>query len=281
MSPNTMTETGQQMVETVIEMLSSWGLQVVGAVALLIVGRLIAARAGRLTRSSLTRANADPQLVPFFGQAVHYFLLVIVIVAVLQLFGVETTSLVAVIGAAGLAVGLALQGTLSSFSAGVMLLIMRPFKIGDSISVSGSTGVVIEVTLFVTTLNTSDNLRIIIPNSAVYGATIKNFSTNEKRRIDIVVGISYSDDIGQAMDSIRAILAAEDRILQDPAPSVAVTELADSSVNIRVRPWVVSGDYGAVRGDLTRALKEGMEASGCSFPFPQQDLHLVSTPNSP
>ncbi len=281
MSPNTMTETGQQMVETVIEMLSSWGLQVVGAVALLIVGRLIAARAGRLTRSSLTRANADPQLVPFFGQAVHYFLLVIVIVAVLQLFGVETTSLVAVIGAAGLAVGLALQGTLSSFSAGVMLLIMRPFKIGDSISVSGSTGVVIEVTLFVTTLNTSDNLRIIIPNSAVYGATIKNFSTNEKRRIDIVVGISYSDDIGQAMDSIRAILAAEDRILQDPAPSVAVTELADSSVNILVRPWVVSGDYGAVRGDLTRALKEGMEASGCSFPFPQQDLHLVSTPNSP
>ncbi|HIF97006.1 MAG TPA: mechanosensitive ion channel [Myxococcales bacterium] len=281
MSPNTMTETGQQMVETVIEMLSSWGLQVVGAVALLIVGRLIAARAGRLTRSSLTRANADPQLVPFFGQAVHYFLLVIVIVAVLQLFGVETTSLVAVIGAAGLAVGLALQGTLSSFSAGVMLLIMRPFKIGDSISVSGSTGVVIEVTLFVTTLNTSDNLRIIIPNSAVYGATIKNFSTNEKRRIDIVVGISYSDDIGQAMDSIRAILAAEDRILQDPAPSVAVTELADSSVNILVRPWVVSGDYGAVRGDLTRALKEGMEASGCSFPFPQQDLHLISTPNSP
>jgi small conductance mechanosensitive channel len=160
-------------------------------------------------------------------------------------------------------------------------LLLRPFKIGDSISVSGSTGVVIEVTLFVTTLNTSDNLRIIIPNSAVYGATIKNFSTNEKRRIDIVVGISYSDDIGQAMDSIRAILAAEDRILQDPAPSVAVTELADSSVNIRVRPWVVSGDYGAVRGDLTRALKEGMEASGCSFPFPQQDLHLVSTPNSP
>ena len=281
MSSNTVTENGQQIFESAIDMLSTWGLQVVGAVALLIVGRLIAARAGRWTRSSLTRANVDPQLVPFFGQAVQYFLLVIVIVSVLQLFGGETTSLVAVIGGAGLAVGLALHGTLSSFAAGVMLLIMRPFKIGDAIAVSGSTGVVVEVTLFVTTLNTFDNVRIIIPNSAVYGATIKNFSANEKRRIDLDVGISYSDDIGRALESIRTILAADERILQDPIPAVAVTELADSSVNILVRPWVASGDYGAVRGDLTRALKEGMEASGCSFPFPQQDLHLVSTPTAP
>jgi small conductance mechanosensitive channel len=223
----------------------------------------------------------DPQLIPFFQQATHYSLLAIVVVAVLQLFGVETTSLVAVIGAAGLAVGLALQGTLSSFAAGVMLLVMRPFKIGDAISVSGSTGVVAEVTLFVTTLNTFDNVQIMLPNSAVYGSTITNFSANEQRRIDLVIGISYGDDIGQAIESIHSILRADDRVLQEPAPAVAVTELADSSVNIMVRPWVDSSNYGAVRGDLTRALKEGLEEAGISFPFPQQDLHLVSAPNMP
>ena len=281
MNADEMSQTGEQIMGSAAELVSSWGLQVVGAVALLVIGRWIAARSGRLTRDALTRADVDPQLVPFFAQATHYSLLAIVAVAVLQLFGVETTSLVAVIGAASLAVGLALQGTLSSFAAGVMLLVMRPFKIGDAISVSGSTGVVAEVTLFVTTLNTFDNVQIVLPNSAVYGATITNFSANEKRRIDLIMGISYGDDIGKAIASIHAILAAEERILQEPAPAVAVTELADSSVNIMVRPWVDSSNYGAVRGDVTRALKEGLEAAGISFPFPQQDLHLVSTPNTP
>ena len=281
MDSNQMGATGQQIVASAIDLLSNWGIQVVGALAVLVVGRWIAARSGRVTRDALTRANVDPQLIPFFQQATHYSLLAIVVVAVLQLFGVETTSLVAVIGAAGLAVGLALQGTLSSFAAGVMLLVMRPFKIGDAISVSGSTGVVAEVTLFVTTLNTFDNVQIMLPNSAVYGSTITNFSANEQRRIDLVIGISYGDDIGQAIESIHSILGADDRVLQEPAPAVAVTELADSSVNIMVRPWVASSNYGAVRGDLTRALKEGLEAAGISFPFPQQDLHLVSNPNTP
>ena len=278
MNANEISETGQHILASATELLSTWGLQVVGAIALLIAGRWVAGRAWRLTRRSLTRANVDAQLIPFFGQAVHYFLLTVVVIAVLQLFGVETTSLVAVIGAAGLAVGLALQGTLSSFAAGVMLLIMRPFKIGDAISVSGSTGVVAEVDLFTTTLNTFDNVQLLLPNSAVYGATITNFSANDRRRIDLVIGVSYDDDLGKAMGLVAAILAADERILKDPAPKVAVTELADSSVNLIVRPWVASGDYGAVRGDLIQALKEGIEAGGCSFPFPQRDVNLVSAP---
>jgi small conductance mechanosensitive channel len=278
MNANEMTETGQQILGSTAELLSTWGLQVIGAIALLIAGRWVASRAGRLTRRSLTRASVDAQLIPFFAQAVHYFVLSVVVIAVLQLFGVETTSLVAVIAAASLAVGLALQGTLSSFASGVMLLVMRPFKIGDSISVSGSAGVVAEVNLFTTTLNTSDNIQILLPNSAVYGETITNFSVNDRRRIDLVIGVSYNDDLGKAMGLISAILAADDRILKDPAPSVAAVELADSSVNIRLRPWVASGDYGAVRGDLILALKDGIEAGGCSFPFSQHDVHLVSAP---
>ncbi|MDG2334423.1 MAG: mechanosensitive ion channel [Myxococcota bacterium] len=276
MDPNELNEAGHQLASTAIDLLSSWGLQVVGAILVLIAGRWVAARAGKLTRRSLTRANIDAQLIPFFGQAVHYSVLAVVIIAVLQLFGIETTSLVAVVGAAGLAVGLALQGTLSSFAAGVMLLVMRPFKIGDAISVGGSTGVVSEVSLFTTTINTFDNIQIIIPNSSVYGTTIKNFSANENRRIDLIMGVSYDDDLGKAISIIESVLAADERILADPAPTVAVAELGDSAVNIMVRPWVAASNYGRARGDLTRALKEGIEAGGCSFPYPQQDVHLAT-----
>ena len=277
MDTSILTETGQETANQAIEMISAWGMQVVGAIALLVVGSFVAGRAGKVTRRALERGKLDAQLVPFFGQLVHYFVLAVVIIAVLQLFGIETTSLVAVIGAAGLAVGLALQGTLSSFAAGVLLLVTRPFKIGNFVSVAGSTGSVVEITLFSTTLNTPDNIQIVIPNSKVYGTTITNFSANEIRRIDLVIGISYDDDIGQAMSVIEGILAKEEMLLADPAPTIAVSELADSSVNLIVRPWVNSKDFGAARGSVMRALKEGIEAGGCSFPYPQQDVHVVST----
>jgi len=273
-------ETSQHAINQAIDVISAWGVQVVGAIALLIVGYWVAKWAGRATRRALTRGNVDAQLIPFFGQAVHYLILAVVLIAVLQLFGIQTTSLVAVIGAAGLAVGLALQGTLSSFAAGVLLLITRPFGKGDFVSVGGSTGSVQEVALFSTTLNTPDNVQIMVPNSAVYGSTITNYSANDTRRIDLVIGISYDDQIGQAMDLVNQILAAEERVLKDPKPLVAVSDLADSSVNLIVRPWVASRDYGATKWALTRALKEGLEAGGCSFPFPQQDVHVVPTPSS-
>ena len=279
MDTSMLTQTGQEAANQAIEMISTWGMQVVGAIALLIVGYFFAGRAGRMTRRALERAKMDPQLVPFFGQAVHYFVLAVVVIAVLQLFGIQTTSLVAVIGAAGLAVGLALQGTLSSFAAGVLLLVTRPFKTGDFVSVAGSTGSVSEVTLFSTTLNTPDNIQITIPNSSVYGTTIKNFSANEIRRIDLVIGISYDDDIGKAMGLIESILAKEELLLDDPAPTIAVSELADSSVNLIVRPWTKAKNFGGARASVMRSLKEGIEAGGCSFPYPQQDVHVVSSPS--
>ncbi|MEE3325956.1 MAG: mechanosensitive ion channel domain-containing protein [Myxococcota bacterium] len=277
MDTSMLTETGQEAANQAIEMISTWGMQVVGAIALLIVGYFVAGRAGRMTRRALERGKLDAQLVPFFGQAVHYFVLAVVVIAVLQLFGIQTTSLVAVIGAAGLAVGLALQGTLSSFAAGVLLLVTRPFKTGDFVSVAGSTGSVSEITLFSTTLNTPDNIQIVIPNSSVYGTTITNFSANDIRRIDLVIGISYDDDIGKAIELIESILAKEELLLKDPSPTVAVSELADSSVNLIVRPWTNSKDFGSARASVVRSLKEGIEAGGCSFPYPQQDVHVVSS----
>ena len=277
MDTSLLTESGHHAANQAIEMLSTWGMQVLGALALLILGYWAAGRAGRMTRRALERGKIDAQLVPFFAQAAHYSVLAVVFISVLQLFGIQTTSLIAVIGAAGLAVGLALQGTLSSFAAGVLLLVTRPFKVGNFVSVAGSQGSVVEVTLFSTTLNTSDNIRIVIPNSAVYGATITNYSANETRRIDLVIGISYDDNIGKAIGLIESILAQEDRVLENPGPTVLVTELADSSVNLIVRPWVKATDFGATRGALMRALKEGIEEGGCSFPYPQQDVHVAST----
>ncbi len=221
-------------------------------------------------------AGIDVQLIPFCANGAYYTVLALVMVAVLQLFGIETTSLVAMIGAAGLTIGLALQGTLSSFAAGVMLLIFRPFKVGDYVEVSGSSGTVSEIDLFTTTLNTSQNLQVLIPNASVYGKTITNYSANETRRVDVNVGIGYEDDIGSAMQIIEEITTGDPRVLSEPATAILVSELADSSVNLTVRAWCERTDYGALRSDLLRTLKEKLEAGGCSIPFPQQDVHIVS-----
>jgi small conductance mechanosensitive channel len=182
--------------------------------------------------------------------------------------------MVAVLGAAGLAVGLALQGTLSNFASGVMLLVFRPFGVGDYIDAGGTAGSVASVGLFSTTMNTPDNVRIVVPNSAVYGSTIKNYAANATRRNDIVVGVSYEDDLAVAVSTIERVLQEDSRVLAEPAPVVAISELGNSSVNIVVRPWCTKEDYWALRFDLTRALKEQLEAAGCSIPFPQRDVHL-------
>jgi small conductance mechanosensitive channel len=201
----------------------------------------------------------------------------VVVIAVLNLFGIQTTSLIAVVGAAGLAVGLAMQGTLSNFASGVMLLLFRPFHIGDYVEVGGTAGSVKEIGIFSTTLATPDNVRITVPNSGVYGAIIKNYSAYDTRRIDLVMGISYGDEIGRAIDAIKGVLQADERVLKDPEPTIAVSELADSSVNLVVRPWCRKEDYWPLRFDLTRGLKEQIEAGGCTIPFPQRDVHLFRT----
>jgi small conductance mechanosensitive channel len=264
----------EELVQTVVTLVSTWGLQVIGALAVLIVGRIIAGSLRRMTRRALERAELDAVLVPFFANGVYYLTLIAVVIAVLSLFGIETTSLIAVLGAAGLAVGLALQGTLSNFAAGVMLLIFRPFKVGDYVEVAGTAGSVQEVGIFSSVLHTPDNVKITIPNSAVYGDTIKNYSANDTRRNDLLIGISYGDDIARAIETISRVLAGDSRVLDDPEPTVAVAELADSSVNLVVRPWCAGGDYWPLRFDLTRKLKEELEAAGCSIPYPQRDVHL-------
>jgi small conductance mechanosensitive channel len=260
--------------ETIVALLVDWGVRVLGALAVLVIGMIVARSLRAAVHRTLTRNGTDPTLIPFASSLTYYLTVTFVVVAVLGMFGVEVTSIIAVLGAAAFAVGLALQGTLSNFASGVMLLLFRPFKAGDFVDTGGVTGAVSEIGIFFTTLNTPDNVRVIVPNSAVWGETIKNFAANDTRRVDMVIGVSYSDDLGKAMDIVRKVLGEDSRVLADPAPTVAVSELGESSVNLVVRPWCDRRAYWDVRFDLTRRLKEALEAGGCSIPFPQRDVHL-------
>jgi small conductance mechanosensitive channel len=275
------TDAIQQLTSTGVSLLSTWGLSVAGAIVILFLGRWLAALLRRNSMRAMQRSKMDASLVPFFASAIYYLTLAVVVIAVLNLFGVQTASMVAILGATSLAIGLALQGSLSHFSAGVMLLLLRPIRVGDFVEIASTSGTIVEIGLFNTTLNTSDGVRIVVPNSNVNGQTIKNYSFNETRRNDMVIGISYDDDIGKAIGVIRAVLDAEERVLKDPEPTIGVVELADSSVNLTVRPWCQRTDYFALRLSLHRELKERLEAAGCSLPYPQQDVHLISTSNEP
>ena len=267
----------QQILQMIVGAVSGWGLKVLSAIVLFAVGRTIAGWARRATEAALRRAKIDETLVPFVSSLAYYAVLVFVLVAVLGAVGIQTASIVAVLGAAGLAVGFALQGTLSQFAAGVMLLIFRPFKRGDFVEAGGVAGSIESIGIFVTILNTPDNVRIIVPNASVWGQTIKNYASNPTRRVDMVVGISYNDDIGIAMDAIARAMKEDDRVLRDPEPTIAVSELADSSVNLVVRPWCRREDYGSLKCDLTRRFKEELEGAGCSIPYPQHEVHLRQT----
>jgi small conductance mechanosensitive channel len=267
--------TVQETTQMVVDLIIAWGIQVLGAIALLLVGRIAAGWARRIVRKALERARLEPTLIPFVSGLVYYLILAVVVVAVLGLVGVQTASLLAVFGAAGLAVGLALQGTLTNFAAGVMLLVFRPFHVGDYIDAGGTAGSVVSIDMFSTTLNTPDNVMITVPNSSVYGNTIKNYAANPTRRNDMAVGISYDDDIGLAIAAIKKVLDADERVLDDPEPMIAVAELGDSSVNLVVRPWCKKEDYWDLRFDMMRTLKEQLEAAGCSIPYPQHDVHMI------
>ena len=266
-----------QVSEQVFGLIATYGLNVVGAIVVLIVGLIAAGWARKAVQRMLRRTGrVEETLIGFLGSLVKYAVIAFTIIAVLQQFGVEATSLVAIFGAAGLAVGLALQGTLSNVAAGAMLLLFRPFKVGDFIDAGGHAGTVKEISLFTTELATVDNVQIIIPNAAIWGTAIKNFSFNDTRRVDLVMGIDYGDDIDAAMATINRVIGQEQRALTDPASQVAVSELADNSVNIVVRVWVNAGDYWGVYFDLTKKLKEQLEADGLNFPFPQRTVHMAS-----
>lgn len=270
-----MEDSVQEAIDTAVEVVAAYGLNVVGAIVILVVGLMFAGWAQRATNRGLSRFDRfDVTLRGFFASMARYAIIVITVLAVLNRFGVQTTSLIAVLGAAGLAVGLALQGTLSNLAAGVMLLIFRPYNVGDYIEADGQGGTVQTLTLFVTNMNTPDNVRIVIPNSRIWGASIKNYSFNPTRRVDLTIGIAYEDDIGKAMDTIRQVIGADTRAQAEPAPLLAVAELADSSVNLVVRVWCAAGDYWPLKFDLTRAIKEKLDTEGISIPYPQRQVHL-------
>ncbi len=264
--------------DQLLVMLQTTGVEFVKnlVVALIIfyVGRWVVGLIVRAIASVMQKSNMDKTLETFICNLVRIALVVFVVIAAVNQLGVQTTSMIAVLGAAGLAVGLALQGSLSNFASGVLIVLFRPYKAGDFIEGAGVAGSVEEVQILTTVLKTGDNKRVIVPNSQIMGSIITNYSSNDQRRIDLVVGVSYDDDLDKVRDEFIALVAAEDRILDDPACLIAVSELADSSVNFVVRPWVKTADYSAVKFSLTEAIKKRFDEVGISFPFPQQDVHL-------
>lgn len=251
-----------------------WLIKIALAAAIFLVGRVIAKWLVDVLAKLLRRSAMDDMLVEFVSHIAYALLLVFVVLAALEKLGVNTTSALAVLGAAGLAIGLALQGSLSNFAAGVMLIVFRPFKAGDFVEAGGVSGVVECIRIFSTTMRTGDNKEVIVPNGQIYDDTIINYSARDTRRVDMVFGIGYDDSIKQAKEIILDVISKDERILADPKPVVNVAELADSSVNLNVRPWVNSSDYWAVRSDLLENIKAAFDDAGISIPYPQRDVHL-------
>ena len=258
-----------------IDQLLAVGLNLIGAFSILILGVIASGWLAGFVRRSVERSPRFDKTLGFvFANIARWAVLAFTIVAVLNRFGIQTTSIVALLGAAGLAIGLALQGTLSNIASGVMLLGLRPFKVGDFVEIGGTSGIVDEIGLFTTKMHTPDNLGIHMPNSSIWGQQIKNFAQHPTRRIDLVFGIGYTDDIGHAIDVIKDVLEADERILSEPAYRVGVTALGESSVNLLVWPWVNRADFLDVKLDLLRTIKERFDAEGISIPFPQRDVHV-------
>jgi len=240
----------------------------VAAIAIFFLGFWLAGFVKRrIIALGLKYETLDITLTTFLGMFAKYAIIALTLVIVLSQFGVQTTSLIAVLGAAGLAIGLALQGTLSNVAAGLMILFLRPYKVGDYIEAGGESGTVKLISLFATELATGDNVQIFIPNAELWGSAIRNFSYHSTRRVEIIMGISYDDDINKAMKTLHGVIAKDDRINKTPEPSIAVRELADSSVNLRVRVWVASEDLWPVKLDLIKAFKEEFDKKGISIPY--------------
>lgn len=264
-----------ETLQHIVSILTEYGLNVIGALVILLIGWSLAKWAESRTRKALNKSpRIERTLTGFLSSLVRYLVLIFTVIAVLNQFGVQTASLIAVLGVAGLAIGLAMQGTLSNIAAGVMLLVFRPFKLGDYVEVSGQSGTVQSLNLFVTELATPDNKQIIIPNSNIWGQSVVNYSFHSTRRLDLEIGIGYGDDIDGAIKIISEILDAEERVRKDPEPMIAVGNLGASSVDLTIRVWVDAADYWTLKFDLTKRLKQAFDARGIGIPFPQMDVHL-------
>ena len=277
MDESTLADLGFDWSE-VLELIQTRGvdfaINIVTAIAIFYIGKMVIGAVVRGLRKVMQRQEVDKTLETFVCNLVRISLLVVVIIAAIGQLGVETTSFIAIFGAAGLAVGLALQGSLSNFAAGVLIVLFRPYRVGDYVEAAGIGGTIEQVQILTTVLRTPDNKQIIVPNSQIMNSIITNYSAKDTRRVDMVVGVSYDDNLDKVRKTLEELVGAEERILDDPACTIAVSELADSSVNFVVRPWVKSEDFWAVKFDLTEAIKKRFDADGISFPFPQRDVHV-------
>lgn len=262
-------------VQTVTDMIGLYALNIAIAIVIFVVGKWLARKLTDIVVAILRKKDGvDETLVKFFESIIYYILIIVVVLTSLSRLGVETTSFFAILGAAGLAVGLALQGSLGNFASGVMIILFKPFKVGDVITAAGVTGSVSEVSIFNTIMITPDNQKVIVPNGAITSGSITNINANPTRRVDLVVGIGYDDDIKKAKELLNTLVEADERVLTEKGITVAVSELADSSVNFVVRAWVNTPDYWGVKFDLTENVKLTFDKEGISIPYPQQDLHL-------
>ncbi|MCB0277907.1 MAG: mechanosensitive ion channel [Calditrichaeota bacterium] len=260
--------------EQLLAIAQQYALPIVWAILILIFGRIVAGISRNLIKRLLKKANLDVTLVKFAGSLVYVSVFIFTIVAALESIGVNTTSFAAVLAAAGLAIGLALQGSLSNFASGIMLIVLRPFKVDDYVEAGGVEGSVEEVHIFTTHLRTPDNKRVIVPNGQITGGSIINYSAKETRRIDLVIGVSYSDDLKKVRSILLDVLNSEPRILREPEITIGLLEMADSSINFAVRPWVNTPDYWPVKFEIQERIKERFDREGISIPFPQRDVHL-------
>jgi small conductance mechanosensitive channel len=264
----------EQIIETTQELIVRYGLKALGALAILLIGLWAAKLIKKMVVRLMKRSNVDPTLIAFVSSLAHVALQVFVIIAALETLDVKTTSFIAILGAAGLAVGLALQGSLSNFASGVLMIIFKPFRVGQVVDAGGVVGSVREIGIFTTVIDTLDNKKTIVPNSKVMADNITNYSANDTRRVDLSAGISYADDIDKARAAIGAVLKEVPGILDTPAPDILVSEMGDSSVNFAVRPWCRPTDYWGVYFGVTEGIKKRFDAEGITIPFPQRDVHL-------
>jgi small conductance mechanosensitive channel len=261
-------------VETVSDMIGVYALNIAMAIVIFVIGKWVARKVADIAfKLMMKNSKIDETLAKFLDDIIYYILVVMVVLTALKQLGVDTTSFFAILGAAGLAIGLALKDSLGNFASGVMIILFRPFKVGDFINAAGVSGTVEEVTIFNTILKTGDNQKLIVPNGSITGGTITNVNAKPERRVDLVVGIGYDDDIKKAKEVLTNIIEADERVLKDKGITVAVSELADSSVNFVVRAWVNTPDYWAVKFDLTENIKLTFDKEGISIPYPQQDVH--------
>jgi len=258
---------------------SEYGLKIVAALLIFIIGKWVVKKLTAVTKTVMEKANVDKTLIEFAESLVYFILLMVVILASLNTLGINTTSFVAIFGAAGLAIGLALQGSLANVGAAVLIIIFRPFKVGDFVEAGGATGTVEDVNLFSTIIAPLDNRTIIVPNAAIVGGNIINYSMKPQRRVDHVFGIGYDDDLRLAKEVLMEIMTTDTRVLQDPAPFVAVSELGDNSVNFTTRAWVETADYWNVYFEMIEKVKLTFDEKGISFPYPQMDVHLDKPEN--